>query len=165
MGHEAVLSGLSLLVSDMQKPRIHPRPGPERLLQSPYLILPQCYHLPRPSATPGMEQMELSGDSSHHLLRLRLEMALWGAGYIPWHWRSQFLLSINSSDKISQGLETEAGRQCHESAGHPAHSLRVLRLYQQPMILWSRASVMLLYSRLRYYQAIRNGNTRKYNVE
>lgn len=165
MGHEAVLSGLSLPVSDVQKPRIHPRPGPERLLQSPYLILLQCYHLPRPSATPGMEQMELSGDSSHHLLELWLEMALWGVGYIPWCWRSQFPLSINNSDELSQGLETEAGRQCHESTEHPAHSLRVLRLYQQPMILWSRPSVMLLHGRPRYYQAIRNGYTRKYSME
>lgn len=95
VGHGAVLSGLSLPASDLQKPRIHPRPGPERLPQFPYLVLPQCYHVPRPSTTPGMEQMELSGDSGHHLLGLGLEMALWGVGYIPWHWRSQFPLSTN----------------------------------------------------------------------
>lgn len=67
---------------------------------------------------------------AHHLLGPGLEMALWGVGYIPWYWGTQFPLSANSPDEPFQGLETEAGRQAGrqfpEAMEHLAHSPRFL---------------------------------------
>lgn len=93
-------------------PRTHPRPGPEGQPQLPYLTLPQGSHVPRVPAAPGTQETDvLLETQAHHLLGPGLEMALWGVGYIPWYWGTQFPLSVNSPDEPFQGLETEAGRQ------------------------------------------------------